>query len=120
MDTEIPKEQSSRAERPPRTKREPLLIRQYEACDLLGISREKLIDEIDEGRLRYVKVGKRRKFKPSDLEAYIERQARECDDRRALLSDGGRIRSHGTKTSRSTVISFEEALRLTKKKPRTS
>jgi excisionase family DNA binding protein len=105
---------------PPRKKLQPLLIRQYEACDLLGISREKLIDEIDEGRLRWVKVGKRRKFKPSDLEAYIERQARECDERKALLSAAGKTRRLGMRTSRSTVISFEEALKLTTKKPQKS
>jgi excisionase family DNA binding protein len=43
---------------------EPLLIPQGEACKRLGVSRATLVAEIDAGRLRYVLVGKRRKFKP--------------------------------------------------------
>jgi excisionase family DNA binding protein len=58
---------------------ERLLITQGEACKLLGVSRDTLIKEIEAGRLRYVLVGKRRKFKPSDLPAYIERQGRGCE-----------------------------------------
>ena len=56
-----------------------LLIKQSEACEQLGISRVTLIREITEGRLRYVLVGKRRKFKPEDLTSYVERQGRGLD-----------------------------------------
>jgi excisionase family DNA binding protein len=56
-----------------------LLIKQKEACEQLGISRVTLIREITEGRLRYVLVGKRRKFKPEDLTSYVERQGRGLD-----------------------------------------
>jgi excisionase family DNA binding protein len=44
-----------------------LLISQGEAARQLGVSRLTLIAEIERGRLRYVLVGKRRKFKPEDL-----------------------------------------------------
>lgn len=65
---------------------ERLLIPQGEACKRLDVSRATLIAEIAAGRLRYVLVGKRRKFKLSDLEAYIERQGRGCDGSEASLS----------------------------------
>lgn len=42
---------------------ERLLISQRDACKALGIARKTLIEEINQGRLRYVLVGKRRKFK---------------------------------------------------------
>jgi excisionase family DNA binding protein len=51
-----------------------LLIRQSEAANALGISRRKLVEEIEAGRLRWVKVGKQRRFKPSDLITYLKRQ----------------------------------------------
>lgn len=97
-----------------------LLISQGEAARQLGVSRLTLIAEIRDGRLRYVLVGKRRKFKPEDLASYIERQGRGCDDAE-VSSRGGQGRRTGTKTSRSTVIDFEEALkRTTATKPRSS
>lgn len=95
-----------------------LLISQREACERLGVSRLTLIAEIEAGRLRYVLVGKRRKFTPPELAAYVERQARGWD--------GTEIRSFGrgtriTRTSRSTAIGFDEALRLTRgRSPRLS
>jgi excisionase family DNA binding protein len=99
---------------------ERLLISQGEAARQLGVSRLTLIAEIGKGRLRYVLVGKRRKFKPEDLTSYIERQGRGCDGTGALLP-GGQGRPTGTKTSRSTVIDFEEALKqTTATKPRSS
>jgi len=48
---------------------ELLLISQGEAARQLGVSRLTLIAEIDKGRLRYVLVGSRRKFKPEDLQS---------------------------------------------------
>jgi len=51
---------------------ERLLISQGEACRRLGVSRPTLVGEIAAGRLRYVLIGKRRKFRPLDLESYVE------------------------------------------------
>src|SRR5215472_14412773 len=97
---------------------ERLLISQGEACKRLGVSRATLLAEIAAGRLRYVLVGKRRKFKPSDLEAYIERQGRGCDGtEKASSPSGAKGHRPGMRTSRSTVIDFETALRLTTEKP---
>ena len=53
-----------------------LLIPQTEVCRAFGITSETLTQEIEAGRLRYVLVGKRRKFKPSDIAQYIEQQTR--------------------------------------------
>jgi hypothetical protein len=53
-----------------------LLLGQSETMRALGVSRERLIEEIDSGRLRYVLVGSRRKFTPGDIAAYIARQSR--------------------------------------------
>ena len=95
-----------------------LLIPQGEACKRLGVCRNTLVAEIDAGRLRYVLVGKRRKFKPGDLDAYIERQGRGCDGTSEASSPGDVMgRRPITKTSRSKVIDFEEALRRTTGKP---
>jgi excisionase family DNA binding protein len=63
-----------------------LLVSQDEAAHMLGISRRTLITEIEQGRLRYVLVGKRRKFKPDDLAAYIDRQGRGGTESGEVLS----------------------------------
>jgi excisionase family DNA binding protein len=98
---------------------EQLLIPQAEACRRLGISRPTLVAEIEAGRLRYVLVGKRRKFKPSDLESYIERQGRGCDGSE-VWSHNAKVHTTTTKISRLKVIDFDEALRLTIGKQRRS
>lgn len=51
-----------------------LLIRQKEACAALGISRERLVEEVASGRLPWVKVGQQRRFKLGDLATWIKRQ----------------------------------------------
>jgi excisionase family DNA binding protein len=61
-----------------------LLISQGEACQRLGVSRLTLIREIEAGRLRYVLVGKKRRFSPSELEAYV-----------GLDPEGGKERPRG-------------------------
>ena len=98
---------------------EQLLIPQAEACRRLGISRPTLVAEIEAGRLRYVLVGKRRKFKPSDLECYIERQGRGCDES-GVWSPNVKVHPTITKISRLRAIDFDEALRLTSGKLRRS
>jgi len=65
---------------------ERLLISQDEAAALLGISRRTLVTEIERGRLRYVLVGKRRKFRPDDLTAYITGQERGSIENGEILS----------------------------------
>src|SRR5262245_9036836 len=55
-----------------------LLIQESEALRALGIARDTLDAEIEAGRLRYVLVGKRRRFKPIDLLDYMHRQERTC------------------------------------------
>jgi excisionase family DNA binding protein len=98
-----------------------LLIRQDEACRRLGICPRTLLGEIKAGRLQYVLVGKRRHFKPADLDAYIERQTRGWPRTNQPFLDGEPDRHTPTRISPSTVIDFEEALALTeKKKPKTS
>jgi excisionase family DNA binding protein len=90
-----------------------LLISQREACQRLGISRPTLVGEIKAGRLRYVLVGKRRKFRQVDLETYVERQARGCDGTEIWSPGSRRRRPAMTSGIRSREIGFDEALRLT-------
>lgn len=79
-----------------------LLIPQTEVCRAFGITSETLTQEIEAGRLRYVLVGSRRKFKPGDLANYIERQTR-----------GATMPIQAPPTELGEVVSFEEALART-------
>lgn len=97
-----------------------LLIKQKEACERLGISRVTLIREINEGRLRYVLVGKRRKFKPEDLTNYIERQGRGLDGGHPPpigrgVAAGGRI---APTAPPGGVVEFDEILERAGRAPR--
>jgi len=78
-----------------------LLIPQTEVCRAFGITSETLTQEIEAGRLRYVLVGSRKKFKPSDLANYIERQTR------------GATMPIQAPSTVGDVVSFEEALART-------
>lgn len=93
---------------------DPLLVSQSEACRRLGVSRPTLIAEIKAGRLSYVRVGRRRKFKPGQLEAYIERQVQGWTGNDARRHDGARQRSTASRL-RSREIGFDEALRITRR-----
>jgi excisionase family DNA binding protein len=98
-----------------------LLIRQDEACQRLGICPRTLLGEIKAGRLQYVLVGKRRHFKPADLDAYIERQTRGWPRTNQPFLDGEPHRHTPARISPSMVVDFETALAMTKKKkPKTS
>lgn len=55
-----------------------LLISQGDAARQLGLTVQKLVGEIERGRLRYVLVGHRRKFTAADLAAYFDHVAREA------------------------------------------
>ena len=89
-----------------------LLIRQGEAASALGISRKTLVAEVHAGRLRWVKIGKQRRFKPLDLVQYIKNQE---TGTWSEAGTGGTASNFAatftTKTSPSTVVSFEEALK---------
>src|SRR6266478_3105634 len=94
-----------------------LLISQREACQRLGVSRPTLIAEIEAGRLRYVLVGRRRKFTPAELAAYIERQVRQCEtvvgvgkSGIAAWSPRERVRRSSTRISPWAENAFERAL----------
>jgi excisionase family DNA binding protein len=90
----------------------PLLYTSDEAAKMLRISTKTLLAEIKAGRLQYVLVGKRRRFKPADLDAYVERQGRgwQEDDVWRSFATGRRA------STRSRVIGFDEARAMTRKK----
>lgn len=89
-----------------------LLIQQGEACRALGISKETLALEIEAGRLRYVLIGTRRKFKPSDLANYLQQQERgPCGENPSSTSEPAAMA--GIATFRSEVVDFATALQRT-------
>jgi excisionase family DNA binding protein len=100
-----------------------VVIRTGETLKALGIGPDTLNREISEGKLRYVLIGKHRRFKPSDIAHYLERQAGEWQHQR----ESGDARSSSgaagspTKTSVSTVVDFESAWEhATRRKPKPS
>lgn len=96
-----------------------LLHSEAEACEALGISVHTLLGEVRAGRLRYVLVGKRRKYKPEDLMHYIKRQERGgCeDDETSQLRGLGRRTA--TQASPCTVVDFDTvSARLMRRKRR--
>ena len=93
-----------------------LLIPQTEVCRAFGITSETLTQEIEAGRLRYVLVGSRRKFKPSDLANYLQQQERgACDENHS--SNSGQAETAGIVISNSEVVDFATALARTPAKP---
>ena len=48
------------------------LLTPAETCQILGISRFQLYHLSAQGKLRKVKVGQRLRFRPQDVEAYID------------------------------------------------
>ncbi len=91
-----------------------LLLSQAEAAEALGVSVKALRREVKAGNLRFILIGKRRKFVVRDLEEFI-------DSKRIVWpSIEGRGRPTGNSTSRSRVVGFEEAVRRLAGKPRPS
>jgi len=89
-----------------------LVIPQTEVCRALGITTDTLNAEIEAGRLRYVLVGSRKKFKPSDLAHYLQQQERgPCGEN--LSSSSGQAGSAGIATFGSEVVDFATALART-------
>ena len=89
-----------------------LVIPQTEVCRALGITTDTLNAEIEAGRLRYVLVGSRKKFKPSDLAHYLQHQERgPCVENLSSYNDrGGPV---GIATFASEVVDFATALART-------
>ena len=89
-----------------------LVIPQAEVCRAFGITSETLVEEIEAGRLRYVLVGSRRKFKPSDLVNYLQQQERgPCGANPS--SSSGPAGPAGIATFGSEVVDFATALQRT-------
>ena len=55
-----------------------LLLGKGETALAIGIANDTLDQIVDAGELRYVLVGKRRRFKPDDIATYIRKQERLC------------------------------------------
>jgi len=87
-----------------------LLLSQAEAADALGVSPKTLRDQVKAGKLRFIQIGKRRKFCRQDLDEFIS------NGRVTWPSNGGQGRQTGTTTSRSEVVGFEEAVERLKGK----
>lgn len=69
-----------------------------EAAEQLGICRKVLLAHVESGELRFILIGKRRKFTDRDLDDFIERQACQFTDRKTPPTS--------TSISRSTVVDF--------------
>ena len=82
-----------------------LLLSQADAADALDISVKALRQEVKSGKIRFILIGKRRKFAKRDLEEFIEQ------GRISWPSVAGSGRPTGNSTSRSRVVGFEEAVR---------
>lgn len=102
-----------------------LLLTEREAMAELGIrDRAVLLDEIDRGNLRFVLVGKRRRYTRADLEEFVERKReawRHDHAARAARRDGAtarRARRTGTTISGSGVIGIEQARERLRRKKR--
>lgn len=62
-----------------------------EAMECLGISRHLIYDEMDSGRLDYIKIGRRRLIRAQTLDRYLterEREAREEREQRQGVANG--------------------------------
>ena len=79
---------------------ERLLLSQGEAAHTLGVSLKTLRQQIKAGKLRFILIGKRRKFTKRDLEEFIE-------ENRVAWPSVGRGRPV---PSRSQDMGFEEAV----------
>ncbi|MEM6681349.1 MAG: helix-turn-helix domain-containing protein [Pseudomonadota bacterium] len=80
----------------------PKLVTQKQAAEELGMDVKTLCKEVDSGRLRFVLVGKRRKYRLDDLVEYVERQSQ------WVSTEEKTPRSGGTR-SRGQVFDFEKA-----------
>ncbi len=51
------------------------LLTVKQACELLGICRDTLTSLYQRGKLRVIRLGRAVRFRPEDLESFIERRA---------------------------------------------
>ena len=51
---------------------EPLLLTATEAAEVLRISRAKVFELKSQNRLKYIKIGQALRFRPSDLEEFVQ------------------------------------------------
>ncbi|WP_420712639.1 helix-turn-helix domain-containing protein [Ancylobacter sp. SL191] len=96
------------------------LLTPKEAAEALRISVKTLFDHVEQGRLRYIRVGAglkrpRRMFSNDDLDEFIERQRRQDAPCRSTNRKGPRST---TTTSRSVVVAFTDQPRPKHSRPR--
>lgn len=77
-----------------------ILYDMSEAAEMLCIGRKALQAFIEDGSIRYVLIGKRRKFADSDIAEFIDSRRIECP------SISRKARPTGTMTSSAQVIGF--------------
>jgi excisionase family DNA binding protein len=80
-----------------------LLLTMAEACERLGCSRKTLMGEVRSGALRYILLGKARRFSERDLEEWMERKRVAWPEQQRLPKPGGKARPP------RGVLSFAEA-----------
>ena len=51
---------------------DPLLLTATEAAEVLHISRTKVFELKSQNRLKYIKIGQALRFRPSDLEEFVQ------------------------------------------------
>jgi hypothetical protein len=85
----------------------PMFLTLDQAALRAGLSRKAMRAEILAGNLRYVTIGKRKRFTAEDLAEFKERKRAQCP------SVAGRVRLGSGMTSPSKVIGFAEAVRRT-------
>jgi len=95
-----------------------LLIDQREAAERLGLSAKLFRREVESGNIRFVLIGKRRRFTEADLEEFIERKRIAWPAAKAGSSTAGHSRRIGTMISPSQVVGFAEAVKRTMKRSR--
>ena len=87
-----------------------------EAADTLGVSLKTLRNQVKAGKLRFILIGKRRKFTKQDLEEFIE-------ENRVVwpsIGQGRRVASRSRGIGFEEAVSFVEARKLKPARKRNS
>ena len=88
-----------------------------EARRRLRMSKKVFAHEVKHNGLPWVRdvgAGKRKKYRPVEIAAWLERRTRGCE----VLSDDAKVDRAGTRTSQSRVVDFETALAMTGREPK--
>lgn len=56
------------------------LLTPDEVCDILKVTKPWLYDEVQAGRFPHLRLGRRLRFRSSDLSAYIEAMVEPCSE----------------------------------------